>query len=75
MEQIRQIKKLDMDLFQVESICQNRTDEELSRQDEILRLEDLYRLSERIIDIHNVSSIRNHEKIRIESVKCEKYNF
>ena len=56
MEQIRQIKKLDMDLFQVESICQNQTDEELSRQDEILRLEDLFRLSERIIDIHNVST-------------------
>jgi len=55
MEQIREMKKVDLDLFHFESICQNQTDEQFDQNDEILRLEHLYRLTERIIDLHNVS--------------------
>jgi len=54
LEQMRQMQKVDVDLFHFETVCQNQTDDEFNQRDEILRLEDLVRLTERIIDLHNM---------------------
>ena len=56
---MREMQKVDVDLFHFETLCQNQTDDEFNQRDEILRLEDLARLTERIIDLHNVRNLIN----------------
>jgi len=54
LEQIRELKKIDLSLFQYESICQDQIDAEFAQRKEIERLETLCRLAERILDLHNM---------------------
>jgi hypothetical protein len=72
MEQIREMKKVDLELFHFESICQNQTDEEFDKNDEILRLEHLYRISERIIDLHNMIE-KADKTIEVMSLEINQY--
>ena len=55
MEQVRELKNMDLRLFQYESLCQKQIDAEFEKRKEIERLEALCRLAERILDLQNVS--------------------
>jgi hypothetical protein len=58
MEQMRDTKQVDLELSHFEAIYQNQTEDDFNQQEEILYLENIIQLSERIIEFQNVSNYR-----------------
>lgn len=54
MEQMRDTKQVDLELSHFEAIYQNQTEDDFNQQEEILYLENIIQLSERIIEFQNM---------------------
>ena len=53
---MRDTKQVDLELSHFEAIYQNQTEDDFNQQEEILYLENIIQLSERIIEFQNVSN-------------------